>query len=281
MSMNKLDHKYNNTLKGIFLYNEIMNKALNLTKNIEVNISEYENGHKWFDSHANDAFQCAHPGCEAQLLLCSFRIDNLVPPYFRTEPPTKHIEGCLNAYTTHSYDPSDLCNTRYVGKSAFNAIKKRYSEGSERNLSIYNPASRTLTPFPKKNGNHDGKTKHKVKVGPVIYDPNEPIRAETTYLVHASDFRLTTDPNRLFINLHKFGLGLTKETFEFIKNSEEDWVVYFISKFIGTKGTWSYSSKPNILIVSKGKIIYEQNWRDFEEEARNEFLNNERLWNDR
>ncbi len=240
-----------------------MVEAFDINQNKKINIRALRNWSKELSAISNHNFKCSNEECDAELILCSYNECNIPAPYFKTKLSKKHIDKCPSKtlLIDYKYEKGDDKNKRYVGQSAFNRIKSKYTNKEKVvNASIYNITSKNREPL---GNNNKNKSYKNIKVGPILYDGTIQIEEKTTYRVSLSDIsNLNTKDN--YLNLNNFGLKLTEDSKNKIINNINEKTIVFISKYINTKNNWRYSIKPNILIIYKEQIIHEQSYNDFE-----------------
>ncbi|TCG10780.1 hypothetical protein C4B25_03085 [Mycoplasma todarodis] len=213
-----------------------MVKARNVTQKRDEDIQNIPNGHAHLRAIYEHEFKCINPSCDADLVLCSIRSSNLVPPYFRTINST-HIQNCPAARDSEGehFEEEDLTKRRN-GMAAFNKILHNLTKVEQKAIANYNWATRKVS-VDDRNGNEGIRTTARVKVGPILYDEDLEMREGFTYRIQAEDIRdhyINTDERGgRWINLSEEGILIPEGSILFEEDYVSEFEIIIIPKWIG------------------------------------------------
>ena len=237
-----------------------MVKARNITENRDENITGIRNGDAHLSAIYNHEFKCINPSCDAELVLCSIRETNLVPPYFRTMN-SMHVENCPAANDSEGeyFSREDLTKRRN-GMAAFNRILKNLIQSEQRATANYNWSTNRIS-INHGQGNLGTRSTAKVKVGPIIYDESQEMEAGFTYRIHGEDIRnnfINTDQKGgKWINLSDVGILIPDDSILAEENVVTEFEIIIIPEWIGGKNAERKFIKTFAWIVKKDGALIE------------------------
>lgn len=249
-----------------------MNKAYSNTINDFVNIEDLKKGSPELLAIASHDLKCSDDECNASVILCSFLSNNIPPAYFRAISIEHHRANCsgLSSSSGVHFNDDELVG-RNVGRAAFNKIFRTLIEKEDKPIATWNRTTRTrsITNFGEFNKTSK---KSRVKVGPIVYDPEFEIKPEVSYIASLKDLIPNATENGVWINLKGVeGKNLTGIGLQFENNSKiselllsEDLQITFICKFISKrKTTGMYSTHFDYILSGPSGPICSRVWTSY------------------